>query len=206
MAMTNFGAGHETTTSALTAVFAMMGSHPHVQEHLVEELEALPVGSISCDAAAFSPYTMAVIKEAQRLFPAIGMSLPRTVPAGGMRVHSHYFPPGTTVGCNPISLHRNPDIFGADAELFRPERWLEADPETRRLMERYNLTWGGGTRTCPGRNLAEMILHKVVPALIREFEITAKVPRDEDMPMYFMAMMTGVKATFWQRGGRNTRG
>jgi cytochrome P450 len=199
MAMTNFGAGHETTTSALTAIFAMVGSHPGVQKRILEETRGHDASPGDSDTAMNLTYTNATIREAQRLYPAIGMSLPRTVPASGMHAHNHYFPPGTVVGCNPVSLHRNQDIFGEDAEEFRPERWLEADPEQRRSMERYNLTWGGGARTCPGRHLAEMILQRVAPAMVKAFEIHAVVPRDEDMPMYFMAMMTDVMARFLPR-------
>lgn len=196
--MTNFGAGHETTTSALTASIAMIASHPKSKELVFEELESVarPVG---LDNSSTLTYTQACIKEAQRLHPVIGMSLPRRVPAGGLRIHGHYFPAGTTVGCNPVSLHRNPDIFGPDAEAFNPDRWLDADLDAK-AMKRYNLTWGGGARTCPGRHLAELILYKVVPTLVKEFEIQVDIPPEEDMPFYFMAMLSGVKARFVPRG------
>src|SRR5690348_4158163 len=124
------------------------------------------------------------------------MSLSRKVPSGGMQAHGFRIPPGSTVGCNPISLHRNPDLFGPDADSYVPERWLhDASGSAGRAMERYNLTWGAGSRTCPGRNLAEMVLFKVVPALVREFDIeVVSMPDDKDAPCYFMAMLTGVRA------------
>jgi cytochrome P450 len=94
-------------------------------------------------------------------------------------------------------LHRNSEVFGPNADDYLPERWLADDAEAVRAMERYNLTWGGGTRMCPGRHLAEMVLYKVVPALIREFDIDVVVmPREEDVKYYFMAMLTGVKVRF----------
>ena len=113
-------------------------------------------------------------------------------------MHGFRIPPGSTVGCNPVSLHRNPDIFGADADSFVPERWLQdTDESALRAMERFNLTWGGGGRTCPGRHLAEMVLQKVVPALVREFDVeVVAMPDDGATPYYFMAMLTGVKARF----------
>ena len=104
------------------------------------------------------------------------------------------------MGCNPVALHRNPVIFGADAAEFNPDRWLQSDMEARRAMERYNLTWGGGGRTCPGRHLAEMVVYKVIPALLREFEIeVTRMPKDNEVEYYFMAMLTGVKARFIPR-------
>jgi cytochrome P450 len=83
--------------------------------------------------------------------------------------------------------------------MFNPDRWLERDVEEIKAMERFNLTWGGGARKCPGRNLAGLIVYKVVPALVREFDIQATMPSDEDICFYFMAMLTGVKARFIPR-------
>lgn len=33
----------------------------------------------------------------------------------------------TIIGANPWVIHRQKEIFGADCDLFRPERWLEGD-------------------------------------------------------------------------------
>ncbi|ROT39091.1 cytochrome P450 76C2 [Sodiomyces alkalinus F11] len=198
MAVTNFGAGHETMCSALTSIMAMIGSRPSVQRRVADEIRSA-VDPARFDNAIFLRYTQAVIKEAQRLHSVLGMSLSRTVPPEGLRVHGYFFPAGTTVGCNPVALHRNPEIVGADADVFDPDRWL-GDPELRRRMERYNLTWGGGGRTCPGRHLAYLVLYKVVPTLLREFELEVTLPPEEEVRYYFMAMLTGVKARFRPRG------
>ncbi|PIA93190.1 Pisatin demethylase [Cercospora beticola] len=202
MAMTNFGAGHETTTSALISSIAMLASHPTVLTKVeTETRQQQSKGPISYSEVIDLSYTQAAIKEAQRLYPVLGMSPSRTVPsteAGGLHLHSFPIPPGTRVGCNPVSLHRNPEIFGPDAEDFIPERWL-ADSKSVREMERYNLTWGGGARTCPGKNLAQLILYKVVATLFREFDIEVEMPNEEEIKYYFMAMLTGVKVRFRPR-------
>ena len=204
MAITNFGAGHETMTSALTATMAMVGTHPDVQERLLAEIEHVS-DTIAFEDTKELPFTLACIKEAQRLHPAIGMSLPRKVPKDGLHLHGHFFPPGTTVGCNPISLHRNRGIFGEDAELFKPDRWLAADEEARKALRQINLTWGGGPRSCPGRRLAELVIYKVVPALLREFELEVRMPPKEEICYYFVAMLTGVKVRFIPRGRPSSR-
>ncbi|KAK4442341.1 cytochrome P450 [Podospora aff. communis PSN243] len=196
LAVTNFGAGHETMCSALTSIMTMIGSHPGTAEEIRNELPSDPQ-IISHDDALRLRYTQACIKEAQRLHPVIGMSLPRRAPVEGLSLHGYYIPPGTTVGCNPVSLHRNPHIFGPKSDDYLPDRWLDADPEMARAMERCNLTWGGGARMCPGRHLAEMVLYKVVPALIKEFDVDiVAMPRHEEVKYYFMAMLTGVTARF----------
>jgi cytochrome P450 len=48
----------------------------------------------------------------------------------------------------------NPDIWGADAGVFRPERWLEQAADDRRSLIRAQgnvLTFGDGIRVCLGR-------------------------------------------------------
>ncbi|KAL1858113.1 hypothetical protein Daus18300_010114 [Diaporthe australafricana] len=200
MAITNFGAGHETTTSTLISTLTMLGAHPEAQKRVAQEVRPCsdPVVAYD-DAVRLLPLTQASVREAQRLYPVIGMALPRRVPKGGMAVHGLSLPPGTTVGCNPVSLHRSTDIFGDDAEVFRPERWLDGGEDDTRAMERYNLIWGGGARTCPGRHLAEMLVSKIVPALVANFQVEITVPPDDEIPYYFMAMLTGVRARFLPR-------
>ncbi|PHH83085.1 hypothetical protein CDD82_3620 [Ophiocordyceps australis] len=193
MAVTNFGAGHETLASTLTSTLAMISSRAAVQKQMREEM-ARQAGPACWTRARAPVYTRAAIKEAMRLCPVMGMSLPRVTPAGGMRVHGRWFGPGTIVGCNPVALQRNQDVFGLDAGCYRPERWLD-DRETR-AMERYMLIWGGGARMCPGRPLAELVVYKVVTGLVERFNMDVGLPGDECQPSYFLCLMTGVKARF----------
>ena len=192
MAITNFGAGHETMASTLTAAVAMIGSHEDVKASVVNEVRGTP--DLSFGQSTSLEYTKAAIREAMRLHPVIGMALPRKTPASGIDIHGLYIPAGTTVGCNPIALHRNEDIVGSDPGAYEPRRWLEADD--LRAMEKYSLNWGGGSRSCPGRHLAEMIVLKVVAKLFAEFDVVADVPFDADREAYFLFALSGVKVTF----------
>jgi cytochrome P450 len=66
------------------------------------------------------------------------------------------------VGINAWSLHRNKEVYGEDAEEFRPERWQQKDnPERVKLMEQCFATFGFGSRTCIGKNMAYMEINKV---------------------------------------------
>jgi cytochrome P450 len=59
-------------------------------------------------------------------------------------------------------MHRRPDLYGMDAELFRPERWEEDMPMHRDATK---AKWGylpfhGGPRTCLGsesNDLADLV-------------------------------------------------
>ena len=193
MAITNFGAGHETMASTLTSIMALLGSNEDIQAQVSREILETNDPTAYFTATRL-PGIQSLIKETKRLYPVLSMSLPRKVPPSGLHLHGHYFPPNTTVGCNPVALHRNPDIFGPDSDEFRPARWLNAD----RNMERTSLAWGGGARSCPGRHLAELVVYKVVPALVKEFRIEVDMP-DSEGQSYFLSMMTGVKARFLER-------
>jgi len=37
--------------------------------------------------------------------------------------------PGTVVGCAAWVVHQNKEVFGEDADVFRPDRYLDATPE-----------------------------------------------------------------------------
>lgn len=69
-------------------------------------------------------------------------------------------PEGFEVTSNPWISQRDMEIYGEDSEIFRPGKWLE-DPERAKEMEKYDFTWGFGTRVCLGKNIALMELYKV---------------------------------------------
>jgi cytochrome P450 len=95
-------------------------------------------------------YLNACCKEGMRLHPSVGMTLPRHVPKGGCNIAGQWFPEGTRVGVNAAVVQRDKTIFGQDANDFVPERWLSKDAAR---MERYMLHFGGGSRTCIGKNV-----------------------------------------------------
>ncbi len=64
------------------------------------------------------------------------------------------------------------DIFGHDAQVFRPERFLECDSATRTEMERIvELAFGSGRWMCAGKLVAFTQLYKTIFELLRAFDI-----------------------------------
>ena len=106
------------------------------------------------------PYFKTCVNETLRLFPPTPIILPRVVGKGGITVAGTSLPEGTEIGANPWITNRNQDIFGQDAESFRPERWLEDDAKVKE-MEKYNFTFGYGARACIGKNLAQFEAQKL---------------------------------------------
>lgn len=70
------------------------------------------------------------------MYPATGLPLARVVPEQGATIAGQFFPRGTILGVNAWVAHNNTFVFGSDASVFRPERWLESR-ERSAYMGRY---------------------------------------------------------------------
>ena len=118
------------------------------------------------------PYLHACIQESFRLHPAFGFNFERVVPPGGETICGHSLREGVVVGVNAWVVHRNRDVFGDDAEEYRPERWLEASKEKLVEMNRTMFQFGTGNHICLGRNISLLEIYKIVPSLLRSFRVS----------------------------------
>ncbi len=116
---------------------------PRVYARLMAEIDGavkagtLPSsGNVEWLEAQRLEYFQACLKEGMRIRPAVGLNITRFVPPEGAEIDGHHFEGGTRIAANGWVLHRDKEIFGQDADFFRPERWLD-DPENAKVMERY---------------------------------------------------------------------
>lgn len=130
-------AGRDTTASLLTNLFFVLARRPDIVAKLRHEITAtlgssdpstLPTPSQLKDL----PYLRACINESLRLHPIVPLNSRQAVrdtvlPVGGGADGSApvFVAKGEMVVWSLWSMHRRTDIFGADAEEFRPERWTE---------------------------------------------------------------------------------
>ncbi len=127
------------------------------------------------------PTLRAFVRETLRMSPPFSSVLPRVVGPGteavipGLR---RPLPPGTLVACNLAVITHSKAVFGADADEFKPDRWLQPhDEEKRRQMEDAWAIFGRGSRGCLGRDLAHMIIYKIVAAVRLVFgHVLALIP------------------------------
>ncbi|ETI27659.1 hypothetical protein G647_00108 [Cladophialophora carrionii CBS 160.54] len=178
--ITNIGAGSDTTSVSLAGILHQLMKSPATVQKLRQELDQAIEERGSSDMLSFQeaqklPYLQAVIKEGLRLHPATGLPMVRVVPKGGATIAGRYFPEKTEVGVNTWVAHANQNMFGADAEEFRPERWLE-DAERAAEMNRNILTFGAGSRTCIGKNISLLEISILIPELVRKFDFTLVDP------------------------------
>jgi len=162
-------AGHETTSTALTFTFHLLGRHPAEQEVVREEVDAVldgrPPGVDDVPALA---RTGMAIKEAMRLYPpayALGRLLHVDDEIGGYRV-----PAGAFVAVSQWATHRHPR-FWPDAERFEPERFTP-EREAERHPYAY-FPFGKGPRACIGSHFAMLESVIAVAAVLQRHRITS---------------------------------
>jgi len=208
-ANTNVFAGSDTTAISLRAVFYNLLKNPRILNKVVEEIDET-VGSRDCCQQPISfaesnrmTYLQAVLKEAMRMHPAVGLILERLVPKGGCTISGTWLPGGTIVGINPWVLHRDKSVYGEDADIFRPERWLEASTEQLKVMERSFLAFGSGPRTCIGKNISLLEMAKIIPQLLWTFEFELADPKAEwQLHNAWFVKQNGLNVYIRKRPGR----
>ena len=108
------------------------------------------------------PYLQAVIQEALRLRAPAAGPLFKQVPPQGDVIDGKFIPGGTQIGTSPFSIYHSKKIFGEDASLFVPERWLNANPEQFALMANtVDLVFSVGKWQCLGKAVAFVELNKI---------------------------------------------
>ena len=109
------------------------------------------------------PYLQACIMEGLRMWPPLTGPQSKAAPSGGEIVNGIFIPGGVEVAFNPTMTMRRKDIFGDDSNVFRPERWVDADESTRNKYERTTeLVFDSGRYGCLGKNIAMMELNNLL--------------------------------------------
>ncbi|ETI20617.1 hypothetical protein G647_06959 [Cladophialophora carrionii CBS 160.54] len=88
-----------------------------------------------------------------RMTPAIGLSIPQSVPKGGPRREGKYYPGGIAGSVNGWVVHRD-KLFEDHVLVFRPEPRLSGD-----VMEMKNFIGIG--HLCIGQNVVLSEINKI---------------------------------------------
>ena len=165
-------AGHETTAVALTWTWYLLAQHPSIADRLTREVDAtLNRRAPTKDDLAALRWCDAVFKEALRLYPPVPI-IPRMA-YEEFALDGYTVAPGTVILICPWVTHRDERFF-ADAERFRPERWLDGpDPQ------RYSyLPFSAGPRTCIGQGFATTESILAIARISQDYrlELTAGEP------------------------------
>ena len=87
-------AGSDSTAITLRAIFYYLLKNPSLMQRLMAELNGVPGPHkddiMSWDDTRKLPYLGAVVQEALRIFPPVGMHLERVVPSHGLEVCGYF--------------------------------------------------------------------------------------------------------------------
>ncbi|OAA72581.1 Cytochrome P450 [Cordyceps fumosorosea ARSEF 2679] len=170
-------AGSSVTPLNLWTIVYLIATQATVRDKLSLELEraelsgAIPSKAhvVSSEQAQNLAYLRACIREALRFAPTVSQ-LPRLAPRDtGLELHGEHVPPGYSVSTSPWVLGRSERLYGPDAHVYRPERWLEAAEEQLRYWDRNSFHFGYGGRKCAARRFALAQLHKSVAEVRSEW-------------------------------------
>lgn len=167
--------GTESTASAIRSILIHTMTSPRVYQELQAEISSAVndgrltktnTGVIRNEEAASLSYLRAVVYEGIRMRPPLLGLFPKVVPAGGVQFCGKHIPAGTSICMNTSALLRREDLFGADTEVFRPERFLElgevGSPRRNEMERNVELAFGYGANQCVGKPLALMEIYKAI--------------------------------------------
>ncbi|KZP09385.1 cytochrome P450 [Athelia psychrophila] len=184
-------AGHETTSSATTWALFALAQLPSAQSRLREECLDLATDSPSLDDLNSLAYLDCVVKEVMRVHAPVPSTdraavqddvIPLDEPwvdEQGMKHYSIKVAKGDSVSVLIGCMNQSEQIWGADAAVFRPERWEAAEtliPNGIPGVWGNQLTFLAGPRSCIGYRFALAEMKALLYTLVRAFEFDLAVP------------------------------
>jgi cytochrome P450 len=192
---TFFFGGHETTALAVSWTLLMLAAHPEWQHALRDELREV-TGDGPLDAAALSKLTKMgwVLNEVLRLYPpspnvqrqALHDVTLTDASSDDEGAPTTVIPKGTNMWIDVVAMHHDEELWGSDANEFRPERFAAGAQGGCRHRLGY-LPFGFGGRICVGRNLTGMEYRVVLAMVLRRFEL-AVAPEYRHAPRIMLSL------------------
>ncbi|KAJ7186890.1 cytochrome P450 [Mycena filopes] len=166
--LTFLAAGHETTATGLSWTLWLLANDPESQRRLREEVTPIYEANPRPDYRTIKSLTWldCVINESLRVLPPV--SDPVRVAAVTGYIDGMLVPKGTVFNIPIPVINQWKEVWGEDAEEFRPARWLD-------LPKAYNPTFStftfvAGPHACIGKTMAVSEMKAVLLALIANFE------------------------------------
>ncbi|KAJ5553236.1 hypothetical protein N7494_002614 [Penicillium frequentans] len=178
--LTFLAAGHETTATSMTWALYALCLYPNIQQRLREEVrEKLPrilndgpAVPMTADLLDSLPYLHAVCNEVFRVYPPAGMT--RRVAVHNTSILGQFIPAGTEIVISPRALNVSRELWGDDAAVFNPERWLGPNrANTGGGQTNFSfMTFLHGPRSCIGQGFARGEFASLLAALVGSFAMT----------------------------------
>ncbi|CAG8569578.1 11457_t:CDS:2, partial [Scutellospora calospora] len=186
-------AGRDTTAQALSWMMYSIMANPFVEDSLLKEINSIlspttPIPSYD-DIKAFK-YANATFYETLRLYP----SVPKN---GKVCVKDHILPNGIPVYAdefviyNPWAMGRDKKLWGENAEIFNPERFLNSEDMSKPNQFKF-IAFHAGPRNCLGQQFATVEAIMLVTTILREFKFEL-VPGQKSPPALLQSITLPMK-------------
>jgi len=184
--------GFDTTSRTLTWAFHALAENPHVEAALHEELDRVLGGrEPRYDDIANLPYTVMLIKETMRVFPANAI-IGRRAKDDDV-IDGYFIPAGSLLTLSPYLAQRSAQNWDSPLD-FDPLRFT---PEREKEIHKFAyFPFGGGPRQCIGKGLAMITMPLAVATIAQRYRY-ASVPEHE--------IQHDIKVTFQSRNGIRAR-
>ncbi|XP_077515955.1 cytochrome P450 1A1-like [Amblyomma americanum] len=167
-----FGGATDTSAGELHWLFLRMAKEPKIQEKIQKEIDD-NIGRTppTYQDRAKCPFTVACLLETLRCHPILPLGFPHKT-TKDTRVGAVFIPKDTGILYNIYGANHYPNIWD-DPEEFRPERFI--DPSGGKLREDAEplLTFGMGSRTCPGEKLGHVDMFYILVRLMQRLSCSA---------------------------------
>ncbi|KAB2604464.1 cytochrome P450 734A1-like [Pyrus ussuriensis x Pyrus communis] len=164
-------AGELTTKTLLAWTVFLLGLHTDWQDIARREVLELFGKQIPNHDALGKLKTMSmIINESLRLYPPIAHNIrnvDRDVTLGKLKV-----PAGVEVVVPNLALHHDPELWGEDVELFKPDRFSEGVAKATKNNIAAFLPFGMGPRICVGMDLATTQTKIVLSMVLQRYHFT----------------------------------
>lgn len=186
-------AGHETTSTAIAWTLFALSCHPAVQTTLRAELRTCPTDLPTTDQLNALPYLEGVVREVLRLYAPVSSTqriaihdaeIPlqklyrdnRGIMQSSVRVSK-----GDSIVIPIRLLNRSTEIWGEDANEFRPERWESLPEAVQALPSVYGhlVTFIAGAHACIGYRFSVVEIKALLFTLVRAFEFELALPAED---------------------------
>ncbi|GMP93739.1 hypothetical protein CsSME_00043449 [Camellia sinensis var. sinensis] len=146
-------AGHETTTTLLAWSVLLLAIHTDWQEEARKEvLQLFDQQYPNAEGIPKMKKMNMIINESLRLYPPI-INITRKVQRK-VKLGQLILPANINVTILTLALHLDPQIWGDDVYLFKPERFSEGIAKATNNNPGVYLPFGFGQRSCVGMNFA----------------------------------------------------
>lgn len=168
--MNTFLPSHDSIGVLLTNIFFVLARHPMVWAKLREEIARTGDSKLNASDLKKLVYLQAVVQETLRLFPSLGMRervalRDTTLSSSEAEDTPLLVKKGDVVMMSSYALQRRKDLWGTDANDFRPERFVDTKPASWTII-----SFGAGPRACPGQRIGITQVAYTVVRILRLFK------------------------------------